>query len=212
LARETASLDAALSEYETAYDELLSESLPAVDRAADDSEAVRAWVAPMLDRVAALEAEAGALRRNDRMSALDDVDVSGITMKIEQAPTSMAAGAVTWVRVELSNGLTDRALGTWPPFPLQFACRWRRLDASQPVITEDAHTPLGQPVPPGETRSLAVRAVAPAVPGRYQLRVVLVQEWWRWLDETPTPVVADANVAVVRQTLLTGLAGAPRAT
>jgi hypothetical protein len=50
-----------------------------------------------------------------------------------------------------------------------------------------------------------VRVAAPAQAGRYILRVTLVQEWKRWLDELPTPACADTTVVVHKQTLLTDL-------
>jgi glycosyltransferase involved in cell wall biosynthesis len=206
--RETASLDAALDEYEAVYREVLADVVPPASPAPADANRVRSWLEPLLARMASLEAGLAEYRRPDRMSALSDEDVTRIHLAVEKAPSSMAAGASTWVQVRVTNRLADRALGTWPPFPLQFGCRWRRLDGSQPTVTDAAHTPLAQPVPSGESRTLAVRTTAPAAPGRYQLRVVLVQEWWRWLDETPTPVVADCEVAVVRPTLLTSIGGA----
>jgi hypothetical protein len=38
---------------------------------------------------------------------------------------------------------------------------------------------------------------APAEPGRYRLRVTLVQELVRWLDGLPNPVSADASLVVI---------------
>jgi hypothetical protein len=38
--------------------------------------------------------------------------------------------------------------------------------------------------------------VPPVEPGAYILRVTLVQEYRRWLDETPTPVFAEITVNV----------------
>jgi hypothetical protein len=200
--RDGASLDGALVEYERLYGDVMREDVP--DTAPTDPADFRTSLGPQLARITSLEAAVAALQRNEQMPALDDDEVSRIRMSVEQAPASMAAGVSAWIRVRVSNGLMDRPLGSWRPFPLQLACKWRRLDAPQPVIVEGHRTRFSQPVPPGDARTLAVRATAPSVPGRYQLRVVLVQEWWRWLDDTPTPVVADADIAVVRQTLLTG--------
>ena len=200
--RDGASLDGALVEYERVYDDVMREDVP--DTTRTDPADFRTSLGPLLARITSLEAAVAALQRHEQMPALNDDEVSKIRMTVEQAPASMAAGVSTWIRVRVSNGLRDRPLGSWRPFPLQFACKWRRLDAPQPVISEGHHTRLSEPVPPGDARTLAVRTTAPSIPGRYQLRVVLVQEWWRWLDDTPTPVVADTDIAVVRQTLLTG--------
>ncbi len=54
-----------------------------------------------------------------------------------------------------------------------------------------------------------MRVTPPAQPGRYILRVTLVQEWKRWLDDLPTPACAEATVMVQKQTLLTDLGARP---
>jgi hypothetical protein len=68
-----------------------------------------------------------------------------------------------------------------------------------------ARTALHKGVPAGAEESFYMRVTAPAQAGRYILRVTLVQEWKRWLDELPTPACADTTVAVHKQTLLTDL-------
>jgi hypothetical protein len=42
----------------------------------------------------------------------------------------------------------------------------------------------------------SVEVVAPADPGRFILRITLVQEDLRWLDRTATPVFADQTVVI----------------
>jgi hypothetical protein len=117
----------------------------------------------------------------------------------------MAAGAVTFVKVRVRNQ-TGLPLGAWQPFPLQLACRWKPAGSAHFDAAEGStRTPLHKGVPAGADESFYMRVAAPAQAGRYILRVTLVQEWKRWLDELPTPACADTTVVVQKQTLLTDL-------
>jgi hypothetical protein len=147
-------------------------------------------------RVASLEGELAAYRGGRCMLALSDEDLASMQIEIEKAPAAMPVGARAFVRATLRNGLRDRTLGSWPPFPLTWACRWRLESAPDFSPHEVSRTPLHQPLPPGGTGAFAIEAFAPAHPGRYVLRVTLVQESLRWLDSAPTPVCAEAIVTV----------------
>lgn len=200
--REEASLDRALDQYEAIYRDVLAEP-PRAD------EGLRPLLDALLTRTARLEGNLNDLRRPERMHALTDDDIAKIQLSFETAPRALLAGATAFVRVRVKNDLRDVALGTWLPFPLHLGYRWRSSDSAQFATTGVGRTPLFQPVAPASTGSLSARIVAPAVPGRYVLRITLVQESLRWLDDTPAAVFCDVEVVVTRPTLLTaiGIAG-----
>ena len=112
------------------------------------------------------------------------------------APTTVAPGDTAFVRVRLENGAAGQVLGTWPPCPLNWGCRWRAEDTAEFQAAADIRTPIRRAVPLGGADDFAVKTIAPGEPGRYVLRITLVQEGLRWLDETATPVCVDVPVAV----------------
>ena len=187
--RQEASLDAALDRYEELYREVMA--LPV---SADRS--VRPLLQALLRRTGQIDQDLRAFRTDDRMPALTDADVAGIGMEIDGSPQTMAAGAPTFIKVRVQNRMA-LPLGTWPPFPVQAACRWKPVGAAlfEPAALA-ARTLLHRGIAPGDAESLFVRVVSPAQPGQYVLRVTLVQEHKRWLDETPTPVCADVTVTI----------------
>jgi hypothetical protein len=196
--RRDASLDIALDRYQELYREVMQLPVPS-DRA------LRPLLQAMLRRNGRLEQSVRESRADDRMPALDDADIANIRVEIERAPQTMVAAVPTFVQVRVRNQMAA-PLGTWQPFPVQVACRWKSADSPRFESDEGApRTPMHKGVPPGGAESLYVRVVPPSQPGRYVLRVSLVQEYKRWLDQTPTPACADIPVNVTGQTLLTDL-------
>jgi len=195
--RKDAALDVALDRYEELYREVMQ--LPLEGRG------IRPLLESLLRRTGRLEQEVATCHGEDRMPALSDEDVSRIQVEIERAPQTMAARAVTFVKVRVRNH-TAIPLGAWQPFPLQLACRWKAAGSAQFDTAEQSpRTALHKGVAPGSDEGYYMRVTAPAQAGRYTLRVTLVQEWKRWLDELPTPACADTTVVVQKQTLLTDL-------
>jgi len=190
--RAEASLVAAIDQYETIYAEVMAETTESAPAGTE----LQTLIAPLLQRVGALEAELAAYRRPDRMLALSDADVSGLRVSLVSAPSAMSPGGSAFVRVRLENGARDQTLGTWPPFPLNWGYRWRAADEAEFAAPEDLRTPIRRSIPPGEIGDCAVKIVAPRAPGHYVLRITLVQEGLRWLDDTATPVLIDVPVSV----------------
>ena len=199
--RQDAALGPALDRYEELYAEVMG--LPVEDRG------IRPLVEALLRRTGRLEREVSMCRSSDRMPALSDDEISRIQVDIERAPQAMAARATTFIKVRVRNQ-TGIPLGTWQPFPLQLACRWKQAGSAQFDAAEgSARTALHKGVASGSDESFYVRVAAPAQAGRYVLRVTIVQEWKRWLDELPTPACAETTVVVQKQTLLTDLGARP---
>ena len=189
--RSHASLDSAIDEYESAYTDALSGSpINAL------STAGLAWINPLLGRIEALESQVGQFQLGDRMDALTDAELSSLAISMDDPPREMAPGATSFVRATLRNGLAERAVGTWPPFPVNWSYRWLRQDGGAELPVEGIRTSIQPPIAPKSAGELLVRVEAPAEAGSYTLRLTLVQEALRWLDRPPAEVYADAPVEV----------------
>jgi hypothetical protein len=191
--RREADLEAAIDRYVAVYEEALAEPAPAPQR-----EPSYDAIDPLLRRVAALELELSALTRAERMDPLREPDIASLRITLEHAPVSLAPGAAATVQVRLRNGLRDRALGSWRPHPLQWGVRWRAIDVPDFDRGEHPRTPIRYGIPPLGEELCFIRIAAPATPGRYVLRITLVQEWLQWLDEIATPICIDVAVEVTR--------------
>jgi hypothetical protein len=146
--------------------------------------------------MAPLDSELAALKRPERMDPLREEDLAALRLTLESAPASLAARETAVARVLLRNGLSDRSLGSWPPYPLYWGVRWRSIDLPEFDPGESERTPIRYGIPPlGEDR-FAVRITAPETPGRYVLRITLVQEWLRWLDQAHPPIYRDVEIQV----------------
>jgi hypothetical protein len=190
--REQASLEQALAQYESVYDEAMAD-----DASTAAGIAFSDLADPILRRVWELERALAAYRRPERMPALSDAALAVVHATLEDAPATLRAGSRAFVRVRLRNGVGGETLGAWPPFPLQWGSRWRTETSGDFLDSVDVRTPLRQAVLPGTEEAFAVEVLAPSGPGRFVLRVTLVQEGLRWLDCTETPVHVDVPVEVI---------------
>lgn len=189
--RRDANLDAALDRYLAIYEEALAEPAPA-----QTGTTIPAAIDPLLRRIAALELELAALKQSERMDPLREEDIAALQMTLESAPTSLAAGEASFAHVRLRNGLADRPVGSWRPHPLQWGVRWRSIDQARFTLEEHARTPIRYGIRPLGEEQFAVRITAPSRPGRYILRITLVQEFLQWLDQARTPIYHDVPVLV----------------
>jgi hypothetical protein len=103
-------------------------------------------------------------------------------------PTSLPAGGSVRIRVEITN----RSDGFWSADGIaklagsdRVAASYRWLDAEgrTALVVDGARTPLPQDLDVGDSAELAVRVDVPATPGRYVLRLTLVQENVAWFDQ-----------------------------
>jgi hypothetical protein len=116
-----------------------------------------------------------------------------VRLRIRQAPARVQCDAVFDIRVEVENG-TGSPLGTFPPFPLNFACRWLSRLTRRILVREGERTPFPRALGPGQAEAYRIRATAPPRPGTYVVRATLVQEGLWWLDRRFPRVFADTTI------------------
>jgi len=117
------------------------------------------------------------------------------TLRVLDPPSSLPGQGPSTLAVEVTNtsdapwsadGISKLA----GSLRVTAAYRWLTEDASRSVIVEGERTPLPRDVPVGDTLRLAVRILPPPSPGRYVLRVTLVQENVAWFDQATGSQVA----------------------
>jgi hypothetical protein len=191
--REHAGLPAALEQYVHLYEEIMSEPLPPPGTVARELNEYLRYTAT---RMAQMELELGQYRQPHRMAALPDDACARLRLRIEDCPDSIVCGRAAAVRVELENG-SSWEIGSFPPFPVQLSYRWLADDGNEIAGREALRTALKPALRPHEKASYAMTIAPPDKPGRYRLRVTLVQEFVKWLDGPPSPLKAEADVLAV---------------
>jgi hypothetical protein len=191
--RRHADLATALEQYVQLYDELMNDPVPPPTTAARELDE---YLRHTATRMAQMEIELAQYRQPDRMHALSDAACAGLRLSIDKCPEFIVCGTTAAVRVEVENGGAE-TIGSFPPFPVQLSYRWLTDEDDEVGGPEALRTPLTPALGPNERGSYAMTIAAPGEPGRYRLRVTLVQEFVRWLDGVPARVGAEATLAVV---------------
>jgi hypothetical protein len=126
------------------------------------------------------------------------LDSFGQTIRLAAAPpTRFRAGMPAVVRVDITNSSPV----PWPSVgvsedgvrAVRLAYRW--LEPSGAVVMDGERTALPHDVAPGDAVPLTACVAAPETPGRYRLRISLLQETVAWFDERGAPgLVLDTVV------------------
>jgi hypothetical protein len=191
--RQHASVSGSLDQYLRLYREMMAEPrLTATTTAQEFHE----YLQHLARRVGELEIQLAEYRRPDRMEPLSDVECARVALRIKKCPIEAVCKGTVHVQVELKNGSSQK-LGSFPPCPVQFSYRWLKDGTDEVVVAEGSRTIIRPPLAPEKKATYFVGVVAPDEPGRYRLRVTLVQEWVRWLDLLECPISAEAAVSVV---------------
>jgi hypothetical protein len=191
--REHANFEAALDRYLRLYADVRAERRsPARTGTAERRE----YLCATVRRLGELERHAGGSQPAPWMPGLSCVARARMRIRIRTAPARVPCGATFSIQVELENR-TALTLGTFPPFPLHFACRWLSRLTRHVLVREGERTPLPRGLGPGQTRAFTIRTAAPAQPGTYRVRATLVQEGLQWLDRRLPRVFADTTIIVV---------------
>ena len=192
--RRQANLALGLEQYLSLYGEIMDEPSGARRTPAEELDG---YVRETATRIHQLESELAQFRRPYRMEPLPDSACERLHLMITSCPQQAACKVALRVRVELENGSSEK-LGSFPPFPLHLSYRWFRSETGDRDVAgaEAIRTPLRPSLPPAEKATYSLNVLTPDEPGRYRLRVTLVQESVRWLDASPRPVSAEAALSV----------------
>lgn len=139
---------------------------------------------PMPDPRATDDHGLARAKRPPGSTAYSDGIPAGLSIRF-LPPKTIHAGDVFYVPTRVEHSGTA-PLVVSRNAPLQLAYRWTEYGAAPVSIGRDEplRTPLPATVTPRSHRDVDVVVRAPALAGRYRLRVVLVQENVRWVDTT----------------------------
>ncbi|AYY58232.1 hypothetical protein EGY20_15710 [Burkholderia multivorans] len=118
-----------------------------------------------------------------------------ININVVDAPTLVGANTSFDVRVDVSNQ-SNFQLSSRAPNPVHLSYHWLDGTGEQVVVFDGERTRLPMSLMPGDERQMQASVVAPASPGRYMLRLTLVQEGIAWLDGSGSTAFCDAVVTV----------------
>ncbi|HVG11310.1 MAG TPA: glycosyltransferase [Thermoanaerobaculia bacterium] len=102
-------------------------------------------------------------------------------LRAERPPASAQAGQKLSLQVDVQNG-SQFTLASALPHPVHLSYHWLGEDGGM-IVYDAPRSALLPPLSPGARGSYAVEVTAPESPGRYTLRLALVQEGIRWYDE-----------------------------
>ncbi|MCP3709230.1 sulfotransferase family 2 domain-containing protein [Paraburkholderia sp. CNPSo 3274] len=118
-----------------------------------------------------------------------------IKVTILDAPSRVPANQQFRAEISLHNSSCYQ-LASRGSNPVHVSYHWLDGERSQVVVFDGERTRLPASLIPGEDQNVRVSAIAPAVPGRYFLRLTLVQEGIGWLDDGDSGAFCDVEVAV----------------
>jgi hypothetical protein len=157
---------------------------------------LREYLTETASRIQALQTEVSSLRRPYRMEPLSESACAGLVVQLASHPQQAHAAEQFLVRVELQNGSFEK-IGSFPPCPLHFSYRWLAVESDRFQVVEGMRTLVRPSLRPTEHADYDLKVVAPEIPGRYRLRVTLVQETVGWLDQLAKPVFAETQISVI---------------
>jgi hypothetical protein len=190
--RNHASLPIAIDQYLQLYNEILAEPAPAASLGRDLADYARASAM----RIHEMETELAELRKPYRMEPMSEYAGTQLAVAIDNCPEVIDRSRAFGVRVSVENNGCDK-VSSYLPYPVHLTYRWLDPENQAHLIDEGARSVLKPPLAPGDRRSYNVHTIAPDRPGRYLLRITLVQEGVMWLDYIAVPVKAETVVTVV---------------
>lgn len=110
-------------------------------------------------------------------------------------PAEMCAGSDRQIPLTLTNRASTQLASAFPSVT-GLGYRWLDEHGTHVEADNGVRTPLPGVFAPGETRACAMRVIAPRAPGRYELRLSVVQEGVAWFDDIDPDNGAAARVAI----------------
>jgi 2-polyprenyl-3-methyl-5-hydroxy-6-metoxy-1,4-benzoquinol methylase len=128
-----------------------------------------------------------------RMEPLTETDAHKIGIALRSSPSRMRIGGRYPILVELLNGASTD-LRSADPYPVHLAYHWLKT-SGQYLIFEGERSRVTPDTRSSGSDIYEMGVTAPDVPGNYVLRITLVQERIRWLDQVPYRVYCDVPIA-----------------
>ncbi len=129
------------------------------------------------------------------MPILNPSDPHLVNLSIKSFPSHVEPGQPVACTVAIENR-SPWSLRTLGANPVHISYHW--IDSSgSPVVFDGLRTRLIPELPSGRQRTYPVDVIAPDVPGRFSLRVTLVQEYVAWFDEWDPRNAAQCFVEVL---------------
>jgi hypothetical protein len=121
---------------------------------------------------------------------------SDIKVTVEAAvPSTIRAGADTLLTYRLTNRAGSQLASAYPQWT-QMGYRWVDANGAADESNDAVRTALPAALAPGESGSGRMRVVAPRTPGRYLLRLSVIQEGVAWFDDIDPDNGATESVTV----------------
>ncbi len=128
------------------------------------------------------------------MPVLSPSDPQVANLLLKSLPLQVEAGQPIACTVAVENR-SPFTLSSGGPNPVHLSYHW--IDSSGSCVVFDGlRTRLIPHLPSGRQRTYPIDVVAPEAPGRYVLRVMLVQEYVAWLDEWDPRNAVECEIEV----------------
>jgi UDP-3-O-[3-hydroxymyristoyl] glucosamine N-acyltransferase len=186
--RADVSLDQAVANYVSLYEEVLAEC-------GDVSVSIGDATESLARKVGSLESLLRSAGEPFAMPPLPLHAVAKIGLRLPERFHRMPAGAATQVSVEIDNRSAEW-LASVAPYPVHLSYHWLESGTGQCHVFDGERTRLIAAVRPRSRHSQEMRVLAPREPGRYVLVLTMVQEGKVWFDQIPQPVAIECPVTV----------------
>jgi UDP-3-O-[3-hydroxymyristoyl] glucosamine N-acyltransferase len=137
--------------------------------------------------------------RGDRgiwaMPPLPAPAIAAIDIAVVESPRAVETGKSFQATIQIDNGSRE-ALASIGRTPVICSYHWMTADLAEYVEFDGRRTALQRDVRPRSMHRQVVDVEAPSTPGRYVLRMTLVQEAVAWFDRPPYAMYADVKILV----------------
>ncbi len=135
------------------------------------------------------------------MVPMEASEAAGVQIEVLDCPDRAGRRTTFGARVRILNGSPKR-LRSCGPNPVHLSYHWLDSETGAPVFFDGRRTMLEPEVPAQSRRDFTAEVETISTPGRYTLRLTLVQEGVRWFDDLPMRIYADRIVEVAESSRL----------
>jgi hypothetical protein len=154
------------------------------------------------DRIRAADREIQALKRqlatwqaSGTTPALTEIEQQQIRLRHVTSPSEVRCGESFQIVVDVQNGAAC-FLSSQLPYPIALSYHWLSEDRSAMICFEGLRSELSPALPPRTSGQYPATVRALDRPGRYCLRVTILQELVAWFDSGDAPQFHDIDIVV----------------